>query len=522
MKLLKPGFIQKAFVLFLLLIQVAGIVGLIALFVLDVFEGAEGSVIAIVVGLTFLIDVFTSLYVVNTNVADLYKVSWLVVIIALPVLGVVLYLVFANKTMSPRLAKKYRRFSRMFNNTASDPKVFESLRASCPEASKISAYLEKTNCSGVFANTSVQYFPLGDDAFPVMIQELEKAKHYIFFEYFIIENGRFFDTILEVLARKAKEGVDVRMMYDDVGCLSTVPYRYYKKIRKMGIKCNPFNKLRPLTDVRLNNRDHRKILVIDGHTGFTGGINIADEYINEKVRFGHWKDNAVMLKGEGVYGLTILFLTNWFASFDHRGKIEGDDYLPSKYASEVPPVEAKGYVQPYGDIPFDDEATGYEVYFSIISQAKRYVDITTPYLMIDKGLETALCMASKQGVEIRILTPHIPDKKMVFQMTRSYYGPLLKAGCKVYEYTPGFVHEKVFISDDKIATVGTINLDSRSLYLHLECGTFMAETPVIADMKKDFEATIERSEEITLDKWEKWHKKHKLGWGLLRVLAPFL
>ncbi|MDE7298387.1 MAG: cardiolipin synthase, partial [Lachnospiraceae bacterium] len=339
----------------------------------------------------------------------------------------------------------------------------------------------------------------------------EKAEKFIFMEYFIIAEGRMWDTILEILKEKAAAGVDVRLLYDDVGCLRLLPFQYYETIRGFGIKCEAFNPFVPFVSTVMNNRDHRKILVIDGETGFTGGINLADEYINEKERFGYWKDTGIMLKGDAVWNLTVMFLQLWNAL--RPTDTDFDCFRPrARY-------ETDGYVQPYGDSPLDFENVGENVYLNIINSAKDYVYIFTPYLISDSEMISALCLAAKRGVDVRIVTPHIPDKKFAFMLTQSYYEQLMDGGVKIFEFEPGFIHAKCFVSDDIVATVGTINLDYRSLYLHFECGVYLYRTSSVMDVKQDAIDTIARSIPVTRDMLKPVLQKVVLQ-AFLKLFAP--
>lgn len=336
-------------------------------------------------------------------------------------------------------------------------------------------------------------------------------------EYFIVEEGKMFDAVLNILKQKVKEGVEVRFMYDDVGSLTMLPFKYYQKLESYGIKCISFNHFVPFISAVMNTRDHRKITVIDGNIGFSGGFNLADEYINEKVKYGHWKDTGVMIKGEAVWNLTLMFLVTWNASLNSFE--DYDKYHPRHYS--VDKIRLDGYILPYGDSPLDNKPVGKNVYLNMINQAQKYIYINTPYLIINDELKNALCLAVQRGVDVRIITPGIPDKKLVYKVTRSYYEILINEGVKIYEYTPGFIHAKNFVCDDKVATVGTINLDYRSLYLHFECGVYIYWTSAIKDIKNDFLKTITLSKEITQD--DVMHGKFR-GWteAILRVFAPLL
>lgn len=367
----------------------------------------------------------------------------------------------------------------------------------------------------IYKNNRVEYFESGERAFETITKELKKAKKFIFLEYFIIADGEMWQEILKILEEKASQGVDVRLIYDDIGCVGTLPKNYDKYLESKGIKCICFNRLKLILSVVMNNRDHRKIMVIDGNVSFSGGINLADEYINKKSRCGYWKDNAIMIKGEATWNFTLMFLEIWNA---YRN--ESRDYNEFK-----PVLKEKcdniGYVCPYGENPIDNEIVGENIYLNIINQAKRYVYIFTPYLIIDNEMISALTLASKRGVDVKIVTPGIPDKKIVFYLTRSYYEMLIENGVKIYEYTPGFIHGKVFLCDDEIATVGSLNLDYRSLYLHFECGVYLYNTNCICDIKKDLLNSINVSNKVEKEDCKSGIFK-ALFQAILRIFAPLM
>ena len=400
------------------------------------------------------------------------------------------------------------------------PEVMERLYRESRGTARLAYYMNRYGGYPIWENTSAQYFPLGDDMYPVLLEELRKAERYIFMEYFIVEKGEMWDSILEILKEKAAAGVEVRFMYDGMCSLTLMPYGYPKQLEKYGIHCKMFSPVRPVLSSYQNNRDHRKICVIDGWTGFTGGINLADEYINQRKRFGHWKDTAVMLKGEGVWNMTAMFLYMWGIVTRTDTSLDFGNYVPHRWhPNEFP---GNGYVQPFCDSPLDDEIVGENVYLNIINRAKNYVYICTPYLIIDNEMMTALCLAAKSGVDVRIMTPGIPDKKMVFLLTQSYYKQLLEAGVKIYEYQPGFLHAKSFVCDDKVGVVGTINLDYRSLYLHFEDGVWMYKNDVILDIRDDFTETLEYCDPIDLAFCQKRNIVVRAIQNVLRVFAPLL
>ncbi len=463
-----------------------------------------------------LLSLGATLFIISKNTNPAYKIAWLVPILTFPVFGGLFYLMLGGNRLSRHQREKMKQVElTMGRHLPQNPELAEQLAKENPQAAVQSSYIRSVAGCPVYRNTETRYFPLGDEAYPVMLEELKKAKKYIFIEYFIIGTGVMWDGILEILKEKAAEGVDVRVMYDDFGCITLLPAGYHRELEDMGIKCCVFGPFVPIASARLNNRDHRKLMIIDGKVGFTGGINLADEYINRKLRFGHWKDNAIMLRGEAVWSMTVMFLSLW----DYVRREENS--IPSFIPPE-PVVDGKGYVQPYTDNPLDDEPVGGSVYMNLISRATRYIHIMTPYLIIDYGMMQALTNAAKSGVEVVILTPHIPDKWYVHAVTRAHYEDLVKAGVKVYEYTPGFLHSKVFTMDGQYATVGTINLDFRSLYLHFENGVFLYDADCVAQVEQDVQNTIAVSQEVTLEQCRATSVPVRLMRAVLRLLAPLM
>ncbi len=441
-----------------------------------------------------------------------YKIAWIIPILIIPVFGSLIYLVLSNRYTKKSKDRSNSIDTRLNAYLKQDVSVLESLDSS--DAYNQIWYLYKTGKFPVFQNTNVTYLKLGEVYYEHLIEELKKAKKYIFMEYFIIEEGYMWDNILDVLKEKVIEGVDVRILYDDMGCILTLPDKYYQQLLSYGIKCCSFNKFIPVFNSKLNCRDHRKITVIDGKVGFTGGINLADEYMNKKVKFGHWKDNGIMLKGDAVWSYTVMFLIIW-----NYVNNEKDNY--ELYKPTYEKMEATGYIQPYCDTPLDSENVGETVYLNLINKAKKYIYITTPYLIIDNELETALKVAAKSGVDVRILVPGIPDQKLVNEVTKAYYNNLLASGVKIYEYKKGFVHAKTFVVDDVYATVGTVNLDYRSLYLHFECGCFMYKASCVENIKTDFLDTLNVCERIHPSD-TKVNIFRKLKRDILRLISPLL
>jgi len=468
-------------------------------------------------GGTFALSIFMAVYLSNRPMNSSSRQTWLILILLLPVVGTMLYLFFdldlGHRLVRARLAQIQKKTSRYLPN---QEKLIRTIEAEDPELYGLSSYMLGSAGYPIYSGTHASYFPLGEDKFETMLVELEKAEKFIFLEYFIIENGVMWNSVLEILERKALQGVEVRVMYDGTNSVFRLPGRYPEMLRAKGIQCKIFSPIHPLFSTYHNNRDHRKILVIDGHTAFTGGVNLADEYINRKQPYGHWKDTAIMLKGEAVRSFTLMFLQMWEVS---ERSCEYERYLNA----ELPPLPpTEGFVMPYGDSPFDDERVGETVYLDILNRAKRYVHIMTPYLIIDSEMTDALCYAAKRGVDVRLILPHIPDKKYAFALAYTHYRELLQAGVRIYEYTPGFVHAKVFVSDDEKAVVGTINLDYRSLYLHFECAAYLYKTPAIAEIEQDFRTTLKACQQITPDNLKGVSRYRKVLGVILKIFAPLM
>ena len=464
-----------------------------------------------------LLSLLITLGIINSKSNPAYKIAWLIPILLFPVFGGLVYLLFGSDRTGRYLRKKLQGIGTEMDNVIGEAHRRSGAEQLPPDAANQSRYISHCAYCPPYQNTTTEYLPLGEVKFERMVEELKKAKHYIFLEYFIIQEGKMWNTILDILRQKAAEGVDVRVIYDDMGCIMILPTGYDKTLEQMGIKCRIFNPFVPILSSRFNTRDHRKICVIDGNVGFTGGINLADEYINAYEKHGHWKDTSILLKGEAVFNLTVMFLSMWDYLDGTTGKTDYSRYYPTVWDEN-----AKGYVQPFADNPLDDEAVGETVYLNLINKAKRYVYITTPYLILSSEMFTALTSAAKCGVDVRIITPHVPDKWYVHAVSRSHYQPLIEAGVKIYEYTPGFIHAKTFVVDDDYAVVGTINLDYRSLYLHFECAVWMYQTPSVAQVRDDFFKTQQISQEITLEECRSLSFPRRLGRSVLRVFAPLM
>ena len=463
-----------------------------------------------------VMEIVVLVYIINTEGNPAFKMTWMLCVMALPVIGTVFY-IYVHLQLETRFVQNRLAALRMETEPYmdQDEKVTEALWASKSANAQLSYYLSHQLGFPTYRNTEVEYFPVGEDKFASMIKELEKAEKFIFMEYFIVEEGIMWDTILEILKRKVNEGVEVRFMYDGMCAFDLLPYSYPKKLQKFGIKCKMSNKIRPFVSTIQNNRDHRKICVIDGQTGYVGGVNLADEYINE--RFGHWKDTAVLLRGDAVQSLTMIFLQMW--DVDMRGVEPYGKYLTKKAESLN---DRLGYVIPYADSPFDHENVGEEVYFHILNHAKKYVHIMTPYLILDNEMLTTLIRAAKSGIEVIIIMPHIPDKWYAFAVAKTYYKELIEGGVQIYEYAPGFVHAKVFVSDDDTATVGSINLDFRSLYLHFENGVFIYDNPEVQKVEEDFQNTLAKCHKVTVTEVRNRGVFMKVAGQVLRLVAPLM
>lgn len=463
-----------------------------------------------------VLSVLSALVIIGSSMEPAYKIAWLLLILPFPLFGGMFYFLVGVGSLPKRTQHRMRATVEKSRLALQADFKADDLLPLGGDAAGQANYLEQYAACPAYTNTEAQYFPLGDLAFSKILDELKKAEHYIFLEYFIIRRGIFWDSILSILQDKAAAGVDVRLIYDDMGCMFTLPRDYNRQLAELGIKCQVFNRFLPMMTLRMNNRDHRKMLIIDGTVAFTGGINLSDEYINVKSRFGHWKDSAIFLEGDAAWSMTVMFLTMW----EHCcGTSEPYEH----FAPPPSPVRPwTGYVQPYTDTPLDHESVGQTVYLNMISKAKNYIYITTPYLIIDVATNTALCNAAKSGVDVRIITPHIPDKRYVFEVTRAHYPPLLEAGVKIFEYTPGFIHAKNFVVDDRFATVGTVNLDYRSLFLHFENGVWLCEAPCIKDIRADFLATEQLCEAYTLRRFKHLNIFLQLYRSILRVFAPLM
>ncbi len=459
-----------------------------------------------------------SVYIISKKDKGAYKLTWIFLVLLFPVFGGLFYLMFNFQLSYKRYAKKIcdieQKAKKLFVLAGT---AYEKAEKKIPEYLPQVEYLQNYAGFPIYENTQTKYLSPGEVKFEYLVEELRKAEKYIFLEYFIVQEGKMWDTILDILKEKASRGVLIRILYDDMGCFFLLPKNYPKELKKYGIECIAFNPFRPILSTVQNNRDHRKIAIVDGKVAFTGGINLADEYINTFEKHGHWKDASIMLNGTAAWSFTLIFLQMWELSTGTN-----EDY--SKYypwGDACCSIESDGFVQPYSDSPMDKENVSEHIYLQIINNAKKYVYINTPYLIIDDSMTSALCLAAKSGVDVRIVTPHIADKWWVHMTTRSYYRELIKAGVKIYEYTNGFIHSKIFIADDEVATVGTANLDFRSLYLHFECGVRLYESRAISAAKEDFLETLDICHRIT-SKDCKSNLFIRILQDVMRIFAPLM
>ena len=516
-RLLKKGqkglvhaiFSRFGLVLVLLLLQFGALFSLLRWF---------GQLLPHYLGGTALVTAAMVVYLLNIDMDNSVRITWLVVIAVLPVLGVPLF--WYTKADIGHNALKKRLMDLESQTRAQLPQpegVEQRLEADSPGAASLARYLRgRGGGFPVYGNTAVTYFNGGEAKFAELLRQLETAEHYIFLEYFIIDEGLMWGRILEVLARKAAGGVDVRVMYDGTCEFSTLPRDYPKRLEALGIRCKVFAPVTPFVSTHYNYRDHRKILIIDGRVGFTGGVNLADEYINHVEKYGRWKDAAVMLEGEGVRSMTALFLQMWSVLQEP----EFEQFL----RPEVPAARAEGFVVPYGDCPLDGERVGEMVYIDLLNRARKYVHIITPYLILDGELETALRFAAERGVDVHLILPGVPDKQFAYALAKTHYKALLSSGVKISEWTPGFTHAKLVVMDGVEAVVGTINLDYRSLYHHFENAVWMRRVGSIRDMETDFQDTLARCRtvEATLQSVGQGKKLLRLMGLLLKVIAPLM
>ena len=475
-----------------------------------------------------VISLFTSLlalavalriYGKHTNAA--FKMPWIIVILAFPVFGLCIYGLFGHKEAMHKIIRKFEGVdAQLIPLNAQDETILQQLEQEDPLMANQCHYIWKYGNYPVYDATAVKFYPEAYLGYEEQLKELEKAKHFIFLEYHAIEEAEAFTRLKDVLARKAAEGVEVRILYDDVGCIGFLDKSFIDRMNAIGVQCRVFNYVVPFLNIFMNNRDHRKIMIIDGKVGFTGGYNLADEYFNITHPYGYWKDTGVKLTGRAVQNFTMMFLEMW--NVMGQADTDYEKYLKaSQEGVEDGNVQkASGYVQPYADSPLDGEPVGENVYLNLIKKKRLYV--ATPYLIISDEMTRELGLAAKRGVDVRVFTPGIPDKKVIYGVTRSYYSGLVRQGVRVYEYTPGFLHAKQMLCDEDTATVGTINMDYRSLYHHFECAAYLYGGPTVGDVERDFQRTLEQCRRVTPETIRHEKLGYKLGGSLMKLVAPLL
>lgn len=464
------------------------------------------------------ITIWAVIYIIWRPFNPAVKLAWVVPILMFPLFGGVLYLFFGHVIVPRKLRDSMERTDLLVRkNLVQDDVIMQELERQDQAVANLNGYIYSYAATPVWNQTASAYFADGHPWWESLLADLENAKRFIFLEFFIIKEGKMWNAVLDILERKAKEGVEVRLIYDDVGCVFLLPKKYDRVVEKKGIKCVAFNRLVPFLSLVLNHRDHRKIVVIDGKVAYTGGINLSDEYVNLEHPYGeHWKDTGIRVEGKAVWNFTVMFLQMW-----NMSRYTEEDYSRYDLPHQDMP-KAEGFVQPYMDTPFDNETLGENVYLNMIGSAKHYVWIYTPYLVTDNEMITAIKLAAKRGVDVRIVTPGVPDKKFVYWLTQSNYQNLIEAGVRIFQYKPGFIHAKCVLSDDTSATVGTINFDYRSFYHHFECGVYLYRAQAVKELKEDMVNTFAVCEEITMEWCKKKFVKTNIVGPLLKLLSPLM
>lgn len=471
-----------------------------------------------ILGGSYVMSFGCIVYMVNCKIKPEFKMVWILLMSILPIVGVGIYIFVLMNPGAAGLKKGIRRVKAESRDyLATDPALKEQLKHEGVNLRQMAHFLELNDNYPTYHNTVCKYYPDGESKWADLIEELKKAEKFIFLEYFIIESGVMWDAVLDVLLQKVEEGVEVRVLYDGSNMVQHLPYNYRSKLKKMGMQAVVYAPIIPLLSTKQNNRDHRKIVVVDGKVGFTGGINLSDEYINVKKVFGQWKDVGIKVTGDAVDTLTVLFLQMW-----NEERKTSEDY--SVYLNKVtePIPGADGFVIPYGDDATNGKDIAEYVYLDIINKAKDYVHIMTPYLVIDNDMRDALILAAQRGVDVALIIPHVPDKKLPWFIARTEYPVLLAAGIKIYEYTPGFIHAKMFVSDDECGVVGTINLDYRSLYHHFECAVYVYHDAIVPELEKDFRDTVEISRRVEPEDYKKIPAYQRALGRIMKIWSPLL
>lgn len=470
--------------------------------------------------LLHILSVIVSLCVVDKEHKSYARLSWVFLILSLPVLGIPVYFFFGMNGWGRRLQKQLcEKFSESTNWRFEDDAIREQIKNADIRAFLQSEYITRVAGYPVCQEQESEYFGSGEDTFEQILKDIQSAEQYVFLEFYILHPGKMLDTIMSLLEQKIADGVQVRLIYDEIGCVQTLPLKYCRKLQEKGVRIAGFHSVRPSLCGLVNHRDHRKLLIVDGRVAYTGGLNLADEYINEISRFGYWKDEAIRITGKGAWNFTTMFLDLWNYILDEK----------EDYSSLCPNVEYKdsgfgerGVVQPFSVSPFDGEAAGENIYLNMIRQAAKYVYIFTPYLIIGREMEQSLINAARCGVDVRIVTPGIPDKKLVYLMTQYNYLSLIRGGVRIYQYMPGFLHSKCILADDNYAIIGSINMDYRSFHLLFESGVFLYHASAVRQLKEDMIRTLSVSREVVISEcWKKLYS-HRFVLSILRLFAPLL
>ena len=469
---------------------------------------------------TRIVAIFLVLGLYSMDKTSSMKMPWIILMLAFPILGVSLYLLVGLNGSTKKMRARYEEIDKKLLPYLPDNRqILEWMKKESPQAGAIASYLTNYSCYPVYQNTDVTYYDEAIKGLDAQLEDLSKAEKFIFMEYHAIEDEEAWQRIQTVLEDRVKAGVEVRIFYDDMGSIWFVNMDFATKLKSLGIKCRVFNPILPGLNMFLNNRDHRKITVIDGKVAYTGGYNLANEYFNITHPYGIWKDTGIRMEGDAVKSMTVAFLEMWNAA----GNVKSKELVPEKYVIHYAyKAQQRGYVQPYADSPLDGEQVGEEVYISMANKAEKYCWFITPYLIITDEMTHALTLAAKRGVDVRIITPGIPDKKMVYSVTRSFYHNLVKHGVRIYEWTPGFCHAKMSVADDKMATCGTINLDYRSLYLHFEDAVYLYDCPCIKDIVADYDATRAQSQVVTHGDLARIPLHTRIAAALLKLVAPLM
>ena len=463
----------------------------------------------------YFLSIALVIKVVNRFSNTSYKLAWIIIILGLPLAGGIIYLLFAERKVPKKLRGKIIAELSKTKGFFDDKQI----EITDYDTARIFDYIKNNGNFPYYNNTEVKYYKIGEEFFEDLLHYIAKAEKFIFIEFFIVKEGYMFERFFKALCEALERGVEIYFTYDDGGSITCLPEDFEKRLKEVGVHVVAFSPVSVYLSLlsRTNIRSHRKMIVIDNRYAFTGGYNLADEYINKVVRFGHWKDTGILLEGEAVWNFTIMYIQFYNASVKKGEELK---YLDFKYEYAFKPN--KTLVLPFSDSPTDDEDLGRTTHLSMINNAKKYIYIHTPYLILDYDMANALRIAAKSGVEVIITVPHIPDKKTVFMVTRSHYKPLLEAGVKIYEYTPGFLHSKLVVMDDKIALEGTFNMDYRSYYLNYECGVLVANSTEVLKMKEDYLNTLKVSKQVTKKDVEKVNVIVLVLRSILNVFAPLL